>query len=432
MISFFKKLIILFIIISNQPIYAIEEEQPSNKHPFKNQEIIELDITKDEEKKKEQGKNSSNDWIQKDTPKDNTDTEFSIFDNLIDTDKESQHPFKIEEESLFGRIYKKDIERTSIPSFLLKDELTLKYEKGPIDKVQFYGAYQGNTSFNFKDSDFDTNYGFGFAEAGLIGDFKDKYTNFKLQFNFKEGENRSYLQGLITDAYFMNTRIPHHRIIIGNSRNQVGFEGGMSSYVLPFITRSQIARTFGNTRALGTRIVGNYDLIDYSFALNSSDRFFKDFFPGGEFTGWVNLKPLGKTNGKFGEIILGGGISTGKNTTDYTVAGAYASYRYKKFMANFEYSHADGYNGIYLSTNKAEGFYTTLIYRLTKKLHLLARYDWFDPNKNTANNNREEYSIGLNYYIKGQAVRLILNYIFCNNDNAKDSHKIMLGTQFLL
>ena len=428
MLKLLKKItLIILIIIFNQPIIAIEEETNKNK-PTKNQEIIELDIIEDENK----NKSDSNDWIQKDTLKDNTDTEFSIFDNLIDTDKDNDHPFKIEEESLFGRIYKKEIERTSVPSFLLKDELTFKFKKGIIDKIQFYGAYQGSTNFTFKDSDFDTTYGYGFAEAGLIGDFKDKYTNFKLQFNFKEGENRSYLQGLITDAYFINTRIPHHKIIVGNSRNQVGFEGGMGSYILPFITRSQISRTFGNTRALGTRIVGNYNLIDYSFALNSSDRFFKDFFPGAEFTGWVNLKPLGKTNGKYGEIVLGGGINTGHNNTDYTVTGAYASYRYKKFMANFEYSYADGYNGTYISTNKAEGFYTTLIYRLTKKLHILARYDWFDPNKNISNDNRKEYSIGLNYFIKGQALRLILNYVFCNYDNMQDSHRILLGTQLVL
>ena len=428
MISFLRKIAILILILFfNQPTIAIEE-QLNNDRSYKKFEIIELDILDDEEKKKD----NKTDWIQKDTPKDNTDTEFSIFDNLIDYDKDSDHPFKIENESLFGRIYKKDIERTSIPSFLLKDELTFKYKKGLIDKVQFYGAYQGNINFNFMDSDYDTGYDFGFMEAGLIGDLKDKHTNFKFQFNFKEGENRTYLQGLITDAYFMNTMIPHHKIIVGNSRNQVGFEGGMGSYILPFVVRSQISRTFGNTRALGVRVVGNYDLVDYSLAFNSSDRFFKDFFPGTEFTGWLNFKPLGKTDGRYGEAVIGGGINVGKNNTDYMVSGAYASYRYKKFMANFEYSYADGYNGTYISTNKAEGFYTTLIYRLTKKLHVLARYDWFDPNKNIAHDNRQEYSIGLNYFIKGQAVRLILNYIFCNNDNIEDSHRILLGTQFLL
>ncbi len=426
------------------PTFAFGKvKHSSDVNPPQEQEVIHLDVSKNDSegkqsiprenfKNQENNNATSSDWIQKDIIRDNVDTEFSIFDNLIDTDKDSDHPFKIEEESLFGRIYKKKLERTSIPSFLLKDELTFKYKKGIIDKVQFYGAYQGDMGFDFSGSDYDTDYGFGFMEAGVIGDFKDKNTDFKLQFNFKKGENRTYLQGLVTDAYIMNTRIPHHKIIIGNSRNQVGFEGGMGSYVLPFAMRSQISRTFGNTRALGVRVVGDYDLVDYSVALNSSDRFFKEFFPGVEFTGWVNFKPLGKTDGRYGTLVLGGGLNAGHNDTNYTVGGAYASYRYKKFMTNFEYAIADGYNGTYISTDKATGFYTTIQYRLTQKLHILARYDQFDPNRDVANNLRREYSAGINYFIKGQALRLILNYVFCDNEDTEDSHRIILGTQILL
>ena len=441
---FFRIALIFIAIMLAPPTFALGKvKHPSDVNPPQEQEVIHLDVSKNDSvdkqetpseniEKRENDNATFSDWIQKDIIRDNVDTEFSIFDNLIDTDKDAEHPFKIEEESLFGRIYKKKLERTSIPSFLLKDELTFKYKKGIIDKVQFYGAYQGNMGFDFSGSDYDTDYGFGFMEAGVVGDFKDKNTDFKLQFNFKKGENRTYLQGLVTDAYIMNTRIPHHKIIIGNSRNQVGVEGGMGSYVLPFVMRSQISRTFGNTRALGIRVVGDYDLVDYSVALNSSDRFFKEFFPGAEFTGWVNFKPLGKTDGKYGTLVLGGGLNAGHNDTNYTVGGAYASYRYKKFMTNFEYAIADGYNGTYISTDKATGFYTTIQYRLTQKLHILARYDQFDPNRDVANNLRREYSAGINYFIKGQALRLILNYVFCDNEDTEDSHRIILGTQILL
>ena len=69
---------------------------------------------------------------------------------------------------------------------------------------------------------------------------------------------------------------------------------------------------------------------------------------------------------------------------------------------------------------------------LTKKLQILARYDEFDPNREIANNNKREYSVGLNYYVKGQGLKFILNYVFCQNDATKDSHRIMLGTQLLI
>ena len=430
---FLRTALIYLLLLCAPPVFAFGKAKRSVDKPVENQEVIHLDVTKNDSEQSASGQAAkTNDWVQKDIIRDNVDTEFSIFDNLIDTDKTADHPFKIEEESLFGRIYKKKLERTSIPSFLLKDELTFKYEKGPIDRVQFYGAYQGNLGFDFAGADYDTDYGFGFMEAGVVGDFKDKNTDFKLQFNFKNGENRTFLQGLVTDAYIMNTRIPHHKIIVGNSRNQVGFEGGMGSYVLPFVMRSQISRTFGNTRALGVRVVGNYDLVDYSLALNSSDRFFKEFFPGAEFTGWLNFKPLGKTDGKYGTLVLGGGLNAGHNDTDYTVGGAYASYRYKKFMANFEYAIADGYNGTYRSTDKATEVYSNIAYRITQKLHILARYDQFDPNRDISDDLRREYSVGLNYFIKGQALRLILNYVFCDNEDMEDSHRIILGTQIVL
>ena len=230
----------------------------------------------------------------------------------------------------------------------------------------------------------------------------------------------------------MNTRIPHHKIIVGNSRNQVGVDGGASSYTLPFAMRSQIGRTFGNTRALGVRVVGDYPYVDYSLAVNSSDRFFRDFFPGAEFTGWVNVKPLSKVQEKYGNLVIGGGLNAGQNHTDYKVAGAYIGYKHKNFTANAEYSIADGYNGVNISTDKASGFYTTLAYKITPKLQIVARYDQFDPNRDIANNDRREYSIGLNYFIKGQALRLLLNYVFCDYENSEKSHRIIMGTQILL
>lgn len=370
--------------------------------------------------------------VQKDTVNDNTDVEFSIFDNLIDKDETSDHPFKIEEESLFGRIYKKKLERTSIPSYLLQDELTFKYKKGPIEKVQFYGAFQGNFNGFFEGSDYDTTYDLNIFEAGVVGGLRDKNTDFKLQFNFKSTEGQNFMQGFITDAYIMNTSLPHHKIIVGNSRNQVGVDGGASSYTLPFAARSQIARNFGNTRALGVRVVGNYSLADYSLALNSSDRFFHEFFAGPEFTGWVNFKPLGRTDGRYGNLVVGGGLNAGHRNENYTVGGAYVGYSYKKFAVNAEYSIADGYNGRNFSSNRAEGFYTTVSYRLTQKLHILARFDQFDPNRDISGDLRKEYTAGLNYFIKGQALRLILNYVFCENQNTEDSHRIILGTQILL
>ena len=56
----------------------------------------------------------------------------------------------------------------------------------------------------------------------------------------------------------------------------------------------------------------------------------------------------------------------------------------------------------------------------------------FDPNKSISGDKRREYTAGINYFIKGQALKFVLNYVFCQNDATKDSHRFVLGTQVLL
>ena len=126
-------------------------------------------------------------------------------------------------------------------------------------------------------------------------------------------------------------------------------------------------------------------------------------------------------------------MTAGQNDIDYIIAGAYAGYDYKNFYMDFEWAKADGYNGAKaLSAVKAEGFNVTAGYRLTPKLRLLARYDQFKPNLSYSSDIRREYSAGINYYLKGQALKLMLNYVYCQNEIKDDSHRIVIGTQILL
>ena len=66
-------------------------------------------------------------------------------------------------EKLFD-IYHLEIERTDKPAFLLSDILTKEHSKDSIwEKTQIWGAYSGNTSFNFIDNEsFGANYSFDY------------------------------------------------------------------------------------------------------------------------------------------------------------------------------------------------------------------------------------------------------------------------------
>lgn len=330
-------------------------------------------------------------------------------------------------------IKKKEHKTIGKAHYLFEEILTKNFEDSPIKTMHVFGYYRANASMDFYPDDNDLMYNFNDVDLGVNGKFKDGKSYYEARFRFTPQSNYSFLQYLPSNIYVANASIPHHTIIVGNTRTATGHEGAKSSTIIPMVTRSQISRTFGNTRKLGVRVKGNYDLVEYDLGGYSSDTYFREFFPGAEFAGWLTLKPLGKTKGKYGRLKLGSGITAGQNDIDYFVAGAYASYEYKKLYANFEWAKADGYNGAKaLSSNKAEGLYTTIGYRITPKLQWVARYDQFKPNLNIDNDIRKEYSTGFNYFIKGQAVKLMLNYVYCQNEIKDDSHRIILGTQLLL
>ena len=333
-------------------------------------------------------------------------------------------------------IYHLEIEKIDKPHFLLSEILTKEFsEDSTWDKLQLWGAYNAQSAFNFAENEsFNSTYDFNYINIGLDGKLKEHKGDFRIMLNYNPSSTRAFAQNLFADVYVATNRIPHHRVWLGNTRPPVGMEGGYSPFLLPYAMRSQIARNFGTVRRLGARVSGDYSLVDYDLGVYSSDTYFQAFFPGAEFIGWMNFKPLGLTDGKYGKLKLGGGVQAGNRENSYRVAGAYAGYEYKKWLLNFEWADADGYNGPvgYSVDKKASGYYTTLGYRFTPKLQGLLRYDEFDPNKNISGNNIREYSAGMNYFIKGQAVKLIMNYVFCQNKATKDSHRILLGTQIVL
>lgn len=332
-------------------------------------------------------------------------------------------------------IYHMEVEHTDRPTFLLSEILTKKYEDSILESTHLWGAYSGNLGLNFiEDEKFGANYSFDYINLGLDGKLKNNNGDFRIMLNVSPLSHRNFAQMLFSDMYVATNKIPHHRIWVGNTRPPVGMEGGYSPFLLPFVARSQISRNFGTIRRLGARVKGDYSLIDYDIGVYSSDTYWQSFFPGTEFIGWVNFKPLGKTDGKYGDLKIGAGIQDGQRTCDYTVTGAYIGYEYKKWWVNFEWADANGYNGpAGHSVNKhADGFYSTLAYKITPKLQALIRYDEFDPNKHVSNNKRKEYVAGFNYFIKGQAVKLMMNYIYCQNEALKNSHRLVLGTQIVL
>jgi len=333
-------------------------------------------------------------------------------------------------------VYHLEITEIDKPTYLFEEILTKKFSKDSFwDSVHVGGGYTAFAEMDFIDNgSIKGSYNFSAISPFIEGKSKNGKLDARLMLRFNPQTSMNWMQYLVSDAYIGLNVIPHHRIQIGSFRPPVGYEGQLSTYVLDYMNRSYIASTFGTTRKFGARIKGDYKLVDYDFGGYSSDTFWQEFFPGGEFIGWVNLKPLGLTDGKYGNLVLGGGIQTGHRNCNYTVASTHLGYYYKKFAFDFEYANADGYNGFQMQATdkKAAGFYASASYRITPKLQVLACYDQFDPDKNVSSNMKRAYTFGINYFIKGQGLKLMFNYAFCQNQAERNSHAIMLGTQLLL
>ena len=327
-------------------------------------------------------------------------------------------------------IIEKDYDINS-PEGMFKEQLKLNIKKGIIKDANAQINIQNNISHDWLEEE--TKYNMQLINIGLKGKFRSEKEGYNFLFDATPMHD-NFWHRFVLDAWVETNRIPHHTLMFGTSRPMVGFEGGQSPYTLPFISRSQTARNYGNIRRTGVRLKGNYKYVDYDIGGYSSDTWYSEFLPGVESDIWVNFKPLANTKGKYGNLNLAGGIALGaRNAQDFTVTTAALSYDYKKFWMRAEFANADGSNGASGITEKQRwGYNLTLAYRITKKLEALLRFDDFDNDKNISNNNTKEYTAGINYYVLGQCARIIVNYVFCQNDAKKDSHKLIVGTQFLL
>lgn len=370
--------------------------------------------------------------IDKDDDKDDVDEtldsneeEFKLLD-FIFNDEDNEDNFA-------EKILKSKIRRTDIPSFLLKEEMSFKFDNAPISQIQLYGGYRGALNSNFMPRNYSTDYDNMTLETGMYGKFKNPDYKFKIMFRPLPVHGTDYFESFLGDVYVVNTRIPHHQIIAGYSRVQNGFEGSVSSFILPFAQRSQIARYFGNARSLNVRMAGNYEYADYSLSYGSSGRYIANGMPGSEFTGQINIKPFGSKSEKYGKLTIGTGVNVGHNGGNYSVGNIYTGYKYKKFWSTAEAAIADGYNGSKgYSSNKASGYALTAGWKFNPHLQLIARVDDFDPDRHKAKNNRREYTAGINWFIRGQALKMLLNFVYCENRNQKDSCKLILGIQMML
>lgn len=318
---------------------------------------------------------------------------------------------------------------------LLADKMKMTFEKGPIDNIVPWFDYNGFFSTIYNGDDFQNQlYSINFTDVGINVNFKDQKTFARVMVSpIKSVPGRTYFQSFFADNYISRKVGKNNTILAGHTWLPMGFEGKESPLTWQFFGRSQLSMKYTSVRALGTKVMGNYKYADYQLGVYSSGRAFTDFFPGPEVAGWVEFKPLANFSDKYGKLTIGTGFNGGNSNSHYALGMGGINYEYKRFRAVTEFGIADGSNGaLGYTPNKSKGINTTVSYRITPKLQALFRYDQFDPNTDKANDMRREYTTGLNYFVKDQALRLMLNYVFYSVENGTYGSRILVGTQIVL
>ena len=174
------------------------------------------------------------------------DIDGGFFDNLFDDEITDEEWFfdiggKTLQEKI-KEIRKKEVHDISKTHYLLEEILTKHFDKSIVDTMHLFAYYRANASLDFYPDDEDLTYNFNDIDVGAMGRFKDGKSYYEARFRLTPQSNYSFLQYLPSNVYVANTSIPHHTVIVGNTRTATGYEGSKSSAIIPFIARSQISR----------------------------------------------------------------------------------------------------------------------------------------------------------------------------------------------
>jgi hypothetical protein len=90
-------------------------------------------------------------------------------------------------------------------------------------------------------------------------------------------------------------------------------------------------------------------------------------------------------------------------------------------------------NRIPFGSVAAHGYYVQGQYFvLPKKLQALLKFESFDPNTDVDGNTSDLWTFGLAYYLKGDDLKFMVNYLLGDPDNVSGSHnRLLTRVQFV-
>jgi phosphate-selective porin OprO and OprP len=247
-----------------------------------------------------------------------------------------------------------------------------------------------------------------------------------------------------TDIFINWNRYDFANVKVGQFKTPFGYEQLLSDTKTLFIER-----TLGNDRMTDSRQIGasvwgdiipkrlNYNVgVFNGSSINNGANDNDNFMYAGRISG---TPFTGKLFNQEATLTLGANAlqdhSTGTSKADYGFTGG--TFTGKRYGLGADFQFAIGrfeLGGEYLYNNfkpsnavpfaKVDAQSFSLnggFYILPKKLITRVRYDTFDPNIDLGGNSSDAWTFGLSYFIKGDDLRLDLNYIMGSSPGKPDN-----------
>lgn len=223
---------------------------------------------------------------------------------------------------------------------------------------------------------------------------------------------------LIQDLNIYYHYHPMARFRVGQMKYPLTMEGLTPSSQLDFIDRSIItAREYGDRRDIGYLVYGNNEKFDYSFGLfNGSGPNDQDNNDNKDLSGRVvfNASENLKVGTSFyrgpHNRLSGDALDVDRNRTGVELA--FTGYPLG-FKTEYMQGSDDGVN--------SGGYYGSVTYKVNSTYQFGVRFEGWDPNSDSSDDETTMTTLGFNYKLKDDAAKIMANYVLTNDNTTADS-----------
>ena len=273
------------------------------------------------------------------------------------------------------------------------------------------------------------------ARLTVKGSFAENI-DFVFQSEFGNGNlgTTANYRAQLTDLYLRWTRHDFAHVTVGQFKTPFGYEQLVSDTKTLFIERSLPNDRLTLSRQIGAMVSGDIveDRLDYAVGLfngNGVNRGGNDndqFTYVGRLAGTVyeseKIRLTAGANAFAADTATSGGAAGERDGLGLDV-----QVRAGRLDLGAEWLRAESAPDTGADST-ADGWSAHVAWQLVpKKFQLLTRFETYDPNTSVAGDDGEVWTVGCNYFVKGDDIKLSLNYLLGDPAGAEDDQGRLLA-----